>query len=196
MDNYRFINLRPGEKFNIEVVALGQTGFPVPTTIFNRNRYDTDQYRLLPSSQPITGACCNLSFRLDYGNATYGNIQLYPLSPCQSLIDGLTLVIKIEPCPLGFELSKNQQCSCDKRLLKFIQNCSIETSTERIEREKNNFWISQIHHDILLIHESRCPLDYCKDIPEYISLSDPSAQCDFNRFGVVCGQCRKNFSLS
>jgi hypothetical protein len=60
----------------------------------------------------------------------------------------------------------------------------------------NNFWISQIDFDVLLIHEFRCPLDYCKDIPEDVSLSDPSVQCDFNRAGIVCGQCRKNFSLT
>ena len=59
MDSYRSISLRPGEEFNVEVVALGQIGFPVPTTIFNKNEYDTDQYSLLlPSSQPITGAYC------------------------------------------------------------------------------------------------------------------------------------------
>ena len=34
--------------------------------------------------------------------------------------------------------------------------------------------------------------NYCKDIPEDISLSDPSVQCDF----IVSGQCRKNFSLA
>ena len=50
--------------------------------------------------------------------------------------------------------------------------------------------------DVLLIHEFRCPLDYCKDIPEDVNLSDPSVQCDFNRTGIVCGQCHKNFSLA
>ena len=31
-----------------------------------------------------------------------------------------------------------------------------------------------------------------------VSLSDPSltVQCDFNRTGIVCGQCQKNFSLA
>ena len=196
MDSYRSFSLHPGEYFNVEVVALDQTGFPVPATIFNKNEYNTDQYfLLLPSSQPITDACCNLSFQLYYGNVTYRSVEL-PLNPCQSLIDGLTLEITIKPCPLGFELTKNQQCSCDKRLLKFTQKCSIKTSTERFEREKNNFWISQIHHDFLLIHEFRCPLDYCIDVPENISLSDPSAQCDFNRTGTVCGQYKKDFSLA
>ena len=27
-------------------------------------------------------------------------------------------------------------------------------------------------------------------------LSDPSVQCDFNRTGIVCGQCQKDFSLA
>ena len=199
MDSYRSISLRPGEEFNVEVVALGQTGFPVPTIIFNKNEYDTDQYSLpLPSSQPITCAYCNQSFQLDYGNTTYGSVKLYPLNPCQSIIDGLTLRINIEPCPLGFELTKNQQCSCDKRLIKFTQECSIDKSSATVQREKNNFWISQIDLDILLIHEFRCPLDYCKDISECINISesDPSVQCDFNRTGIVCGQCRENFSLA
>ena len=197
LDSYRSISLYPGEQFNIEVVALGQTGFPEPTTVINKNTYNTNQYYLLlPSSQPIIGACCNLSFRLVYGNFTHGSVNLYPLSSCQSLFDGLTLEIIIEHCPLGFELSKYQQCSCDKRLQKFTQECSIDKSSATVQREKNNFWISQIGLDVLLIHEFRCPLDYCKDTSEYINLSDPSAQCDFNRTGTVCGQCRENFSLA
>ena len=191
------ISVHPGEQFNVSVVALSQFGFPVPTTIFNENIYEIYQCRLSPSSQFITGACCNLSFQL-YCN-TSGYFKLYPQNPCQSLIDGLTLEIIIKPCPLGFEPSKDQQtheCSCSKRLLKFTQNCSIDKATTRIEREKNTFWISQINSNVLLIHEFRCLLDYCKDIPEDVNLSDPSVQCDFNRTGIVCGQCQKNFSLA
>ena len=73
-DKYRPISLRPGEQFNVEVVALGQTGFPVPTTIFNENSYEIS---LLPPSQPITGACYNLSFRLhSNANNTYRFFKL------------------------------------------------------------------------------------------------------------------------
>jgi hypothetical protein len=56
----RSISVRPGELFNVAVVALSQSGSPVPTTIFNQNRYEIDQCRLSPSSQFITGACCDL----------------------------------------------------------------------------------------------------------------------------------------
>ena len=194
MNSYRYISLRPGEQFNVELVALGQTGFPVPTTIFNENSYEIS---LFPSSQSITGACYNLSLQLySSANNTYTSFNLYPQNPCQGLFNGLTLNIFIEPCPLGFELSENQLCSCNKKLLKFTQKCSIDTSTVSIEREKNDFWIFQMDLDVLVIHEFRCPLDYCTSSFLNVTLSDPSVQCDFNRTGIVCGQCRKNFSLA
>ena len=126
------------------------------------------------------------------------DFHLYQENRCQNLANGLRLNIFIKPCPLGFALAENQQCDCNKRLLKFTHNCSIDKSSAIIEREKNTFWISKTESDfeVLLIHEFRCPLDYCKDIPEDVNLNNPSAQCDFNRTGTVCGQCRKNFSLA
>ena len=221
----------PGEEFNISVIALDQTGSPVPTTVFVEKGYHEyyykqlmdqgddnkgyyyfaqlmdngdnfaelmDKYRLSPSRQSINSHfCTNLTYKLysAYEDTTV-YFHLYHENPCQNLVYGLRLNIFIEPCPLGFELAKNQQCHCNKRLLKFTQICSVDKSTATIEREKNNFWISQTDFDVLVIHEFRCPLDYCKDISEGVILSDPSVQCDFNRTGIVCGQCRKNFSLA
>jgi hypothetical protein len=196
----------PGEEFNISVIALDQIGSPVPTTVFIEKKYDYyaqlmvegDKYRLSPSRQSIKSHfCANLTYNL---YSAYQNIQvhfkLYHENPCQNLVDGLSLNILIKPCPLCFKLAENQQCQCHKRLLKFTHKCSIDKSIATIKREKNNFWISQINSDVLLIHEFRCPLDYCKDIPEDVSLSNPSIQCDFNRTGIVCGKCQKNFSLA
>ena len=138
--------------------------------------------------------CTNLTYKLYSAYEYFHTIfKLYHENSCQNLVHGLHLDIFIKPCPLGFELVENQQCECHKRLLRFTHKCSIDKTTASIERDKNNFWISQIDSEI---HEFRCPLDYCKDIPEDISLSYPSAQCDFNRNGIVCGQCRKNFSLA
>jgi predicted outer membrane repeat protein len=197
----------PGEEFNISVTALDQIGSPVPTTVFIEKKYDNyhylqlkdegDNYHLSPSRQSING-CTNMTYKLYSAHEYYDlvHFKLYHENPCQNLAYGLRLNIFIKPCPLGFELSENQQCSCSKRLLKFTHKCSIEKSTATIEREKNNFWISQMDFDILVIHEFRCPLDYCKDTPQDISLSDPSLQCDFNRTGTLCGQCQKKFSLA
>ena len=199
-DKWSDINLHPGEQFSIRVIALGQRGYPVPTIVYNENMYAEHGYQLIPPSHSINDACSNISFQLYSAigetSKSYGYYKLYPQNTCGSLIDGLSLDIIIEPCPLGFELSDSYHCYCNKKLLKFTQKCSINKSTAIIERMKNNFWISQKDVDTLLIHEYRCPLDYCKDIPEDISLSDPSVQCDFNRTGIVCGKCQKNFSLA
>ena len=192
------INLYPGEQFSIRVIAFDQSGSPVPTIVFNENIYAKNGYHLSPPSSSIDDTCSNISFQLHSAisetSKSYGYFKLYPQNTCGSLTDGLSLEIFIKPCPLGFNLSDNHQCNCNKKLLKFTQKCCIDKSIARIERMKNNFWISQVDVDILLIHEYRCPLDYCKDIPEDINLNDPSVQCDFNRMGIVCEKCLKNFS--
>ena len=201
---FTYLNAYPGENFNISLVALDQTNSPIPTTVFVEKDFYyyaqlVDEYHLSPSRQSTNGHyCTNLTYKL---YSAHDDIQvrfkLYHENPCQNLINDLNIDIFIKPCPLGLELSENQQCICNKRLLRFTRKCSIGKSSATIQREKNNFWISQIDLDILLIHEFRCPLDYCEDyIFEDISLSDPSVQCDFNRTGIVCGQCRKNFSLA
>ena len=201
------LTVYPGEEFNITVTALDQISSLVPATLFIENNYyddyallrnEGDEYRLSPSRQSINDHfCANLTYKL---YSAYENIQvdfhLYHDNPCQNLVEGLRLDVFIRPCPLGFELAKNQQCHCNKRLLKFTRKCSIDKSSAIIEREKNTFWMSQTDFEVLLIHEFRCPLDYCKDTSEDVNLSDPLAQCDFNRTGTVCGQCRKNFSLA
>ena len=90
---------------------------------------------------------------------------------------------------------------CNDKLLKFTQKCRIHSdySIGVIERMRNNFWISQLDTDsgTLIIHEYRCPLDYCKNIYVDVNLNDPSVQCDFNRKGTLCGQCiKRKFSLA
>ena len=201
--NLLYLNAYPGEKFNISLVALDQTNSPVPTTVFIEKQYYyaqlVDEYRLSPSRQSTNGHfCTNLTYKLYSAyDDTEVHFKLDHENQCQNLNDGLNIEIFIKPCPLGLELAESQQCDCNKRLIRFTHKCSIGIkSSATIQREKNNFWISQIDLDILLIHEFRCPLDYCKDIFEDINLSDPSVQCDFNRTGIVCGQCRENFSLA
>ena len=194
------ISVHPGEQFNVTVAVLDQSSSPVPTTIYGENHYTDDSYRLSPSGQAIQShSCTNISFTLysRYEDSS-GFFELYPEIPCQSLGDGLNFYISILPCPLGFELSEEHQwqCYCNSKILKLTSKCYILKSAARIERTKNNFWISQVSNNTLIIHESRCPLDHCKDIGEDVTLGDPSVQCDFNRTGIACGQCQQSFSLA
>ena len=148
-----------------------------------------------PLSRSISASCTNVYFRL-YSSERDRSVRLglFPENPCQSLIKALEIIIHIKHCPNGFEIPKNyDRCVCNRKIKKFIQNCYIDDTS--FERARNNFWISQTDETELIIHESHCPLDYCTDKAVNLTLSNPALQCDFNRNGILCGQCQKNFSL-
>ena len=194
------LSLHPGEEFNIMVIAFDQIGSPVPTTIFNdHNEYTGNEYRLHPSRRRIEhAACANVTFQLLSDNQNcHKLLKLYPDNPCQSLANGLRLQVEILACPIGFEL-KDLKCQCDSRLSQFTQICTIRNLIGSFKRNRNNFWISKKDANTLIIHEYRCPLDYCKDDNDSVNvtLEDPSVQCDFNRIGLLCGQCGQNFDLA
>ena len=189
-------SIYPGEQFNYSVVALGQAGYPVPAKLLGDHRYTGDKYRLSPTNHYINDTCTIVSFRL-YSAVDRTNVQLklYQENPCQGLVNGIDLFIQVRACPLGFELSeKDHMCVCSKKVKKFIQTCYIDNIS--FERSRNKFWISQKNGTDLIFHSFRCPLDYCKDKAVNVTLKYPSIQCDFNRDGVLCGQCQKNFSLA
>ena len=152
---------------------------------------------LVHLAKKIHATCTNISFQLYSLVSPYTHFKLYPQNPCQNLFKGLRLIIEALPCPLGFALSDKDLihvCACDKKLRRFAQNCNIGTNS--IKRVKNNFWIFKQSDEMLLLHEYRCPLDYCINAPVNVTLDDPSVQCDFNRHGTLCGKCQKGFSLA
>ena len=150
--------------------------------------YIRNEYRLKSSNKPIQSSCTTVSFRFYSGNVSLN--AKFKLYSCQNLFnESIILSIYVLPCPIGFNLSlTDSRCVCDKKLKTLTQNCYICRNSESIERI-NSFWIYKASNEILILHEYGCPLDYCKDTPEYISLIDPSVQCDFNRTGIVCGKC-------
>ena len=161
-------NVYPGQHFDISLIALGQTEYPVPTTVFWEKKYNRiSEYCLSLPSNTIESSCTTVSFQLYSGNVSYVNFKLYPENPCQNLVEGLTLRINVLDCPIGFYLSlKDSRCVCDKKLKKLTRNCSIGSNSESVERIKNSFWIYKASSETLILHEYRCPLDYCKDTPE------------------------------
>ena len=189
----------PGGKITIHLIALGQTDYPVPARIHWERYYNIDGgHRLSLPSQIINGTCTNISFQLHSVKFGYTRFKLYPQNGvCQNLIHGLILRIKVLPCPLGFALLvNNSRCVCDKKLKILAQNCYIDSNSESIKRMKNSFWIFKQSNDTLILHEYRCPLDYCVNHPVTVKLDDPFIQCDFNRTGILCGQCEKTYSLA
>lgn len=103
-NEYKSIEVYPGENFIIHLIALGQTGYPVPVRIqwerFNDTVTDIG-HCLSPPSQII---CTSISFQLHSEKFGYtAMFKLYPQNAvCQNLVDGLILGIKVLCCSLGF----------------------------------------------------------------------------------------------
>ena len=199
------LELHPGEQFTISLIAFGQANSTVSATIFWEKTYPRQQggeYRLSPSSSIMNDSCTGVSFGLYTSDLEfqYLDFSLYPENLCHNLVKGLTLSVHVLPCPVGFDLSRgNSKCVCATALKKLgIQNCYIDSKSGRVERIRNNFWISKQSNETLILQKSPCPLDYCTSNLLNVTLRDPSltVQCDFNRTGIVCGQCQKDFSLA
>ena len=100
--------------------------------------------------------------------------------------------ISMIPCPIGFVLNTAEGiCQCDSLLkgsLVSITDCNINDQT--ILRPANS-WISAhtVNNSYTYDVSLECPFDYCKPHQSYINLTTPNLQCQFNRYGVLCGHC-------
>ena len=93
-------------------------------------------------------------------------------------------------CPIGF-IKTDGICQCYPSFSLFgITECNINNQT--ILRPANS-WISAT--DISNYYISLyCPFHYCIEHSFYLNLSTPDLQCQFNRSGILCGQCQLGLS--
>ena len=107
--------------------------------------------------------------------------------------------IQMKPCPMGFTLNTNMKaCHCDVLLsnnILSISSCDINDAT--ILRPANS-WISAetVNGSHSYNISPQCPFDYCLPHSSHLNLSDPDSQCQFNRTGVLCGECKQGLSVS
>ena len=93
-------------------------------------------------------------------------------------------------CPLGF-VKKDGVCQCFPAFKLFgITDCDI--NKQSVLRPVNS-WIHALDYDKYII-SAQCPFHYCKTGAFYLNLSTPEAQCQFNRSGLLCGQCQHDLS--
>jgi len=107
--------------------------------------------------------------------------------------------IKLQPCPLGFSLQRNEKyktCSCDGTLLSYLSVSPCNLNDRTIYRPAN-MWITgytavnNSHSYVVSLH---CPFDYCLPHSLRLNLLTPNSQCQFRRSGVLCGHCQDGLS--
>ena len=105
--------------------------------------------------------------------------------------------VKLLPCPLGFSIQNDlQKCHCDTVLdcdVISVTTCNLADGT--ILRPANSWIAADTVNGSHRYHvSSHCPFDYCLPYSSYLNLSTPDMQCQFNRSGVLCGNCQQGFS--
>ena len=103
--------------------------------------------------------------------------------------------VTLAQCPVGFQLVDGR-CVCAAILLKnHIDMCSIVNGTPIIHRP-SPYWIGlpEDNTSSILIH-TQCPHDYCQPDDLNITAENPDEQCQFERSGILCGECREGLSM-
>ena len=104
--------------------------------------------------------------------------------------------VQLLDCPLGFTLTGQHRCDCNKRILANLLTCNINNQT--VHRH-GNIWVNATYSgntsNGVIVH-NHCPFEYCKPEQLDVNLTHPETQCAFDHYGTLCGACKPNFSLA
>ena len=98
---------------------------------------------------------------------------------------------------MGFSFNANTgSCECDLSMQsKFLTIPKYNINDQTILRPANS-WISASANDNFYTYHisPNCPFRYCLPQSSSLNFSTPNFQCQFNRSGILCGQCQQNLS--
>ena len=192
----------PGQKVSISFGLNSHHTFPKAARIHTMDdRNLACKFDALTIFELTPKQCINTSLKLKHKSGKWCELCL----KIQPLDDPLTntgkywieiYTILFRVCPKGFSLHSEGYCQCDIILSSHIPSlthCNIDDQT--IPRPANS-WISA--HTVNNLHSYHvslhCPFDYCLPHSSHLNLSTPDSQCQFNRYGILCGQCQQGLS--
>ena len=192
----------PGGRVNIPVIAYGQRNGNTPAVIHNITPKGKIMIDDPENTQTTALGCTFLNYTVHTrAVGTTQELILYAEGPCpprrrKSPVPTNTLKVYVDilQCPPGFELSETRPaCICAVRLQSFTNVSRIDDRTILRDSE---FWAGYDSVSEGLILHPHCPFDYCTSDRKYIQVDDSDSQCNYNRTGLLCGQCNENFSLA
>ena len=194
--SYRY-SLYPGETFYVSVVAYGQRNGAIPVGVRSHIRNGT--FQSFQYKQQVKTTCTTLNYTVFALYEFFDSyMYLYADGLCQTFSDRLLLHFNInQTCPPGFQLSESaSSCVCEQRLAKYTNQCNITTGLGRITRDSHQrFWVGYDNQSCELILHPLCSFDYCVSHKVDFPLNNTDMQCAYNRSGLLCGACKRNYSL-
>ena len=199
--NYKWISVQKGEKFNISIMVIDQVNRTIDNATIRSVLHEESFLGEGQQLQHTEGECTNLTFNVSSPCESV-NLTLYAdQGPCKDKgisTFRVTITFKRCECAIGF-LSSNESNRCECNLDPQLKGYIIAFNTHSIVRIKN-CWITYIF-DGYIIHPN-CPYDYCLPAHHTVGVMNlnqtgaADAQCNFNRTGLLCGQCKQGYSLS
>ena len=152
-----------------------------PCTVLNINEHRQFMFK----------SCTELSYTIAFFSYEWCKIHLKVISDLDEKLNIFT--VRKLSCPPGFA-EINNICQCDPVITSFnVISCNINDQT--ILRP-NKIWISATTHGGSYNYQIslHCPFHYCLSRSSHLNFSTPNSQCQFNRSGLLCGQCQQGLS--
>ena len=193
----------PGKTFNVHLVTIGLCGGISPETVVVEH---DKQINLISSKVDFTAITCTtlnskfttFNYNIIVKLITYiSNTAIMFNVPDGDIYDIRPIIVNLTilPCPLGLVVNfTSGDCVCNNDISHipgFI--CNTSWMPYPIQRSGNN-WIYHRYDDCTIAHIG-CPFDYCNTLPVKFALNESDLQCNYNRSGILCGQCIQGLSL-
>ena len=184
----------PGETISVSLCAFGQRNGSVSSAV----RSTINKGNLLGSQyiQRAKNTCTTLHYTVFLQESS--EITLYPDGPCSTFSDELVIHLTMyQTCPPGFKLSEPaRSCVCEPRLALYTNSCTITNGVGQITRDSGQqFWVGFDNKSHGLILHPLCPYDYCVSNEVVFTLNSTDIQCTYNRSDLLCGACKKGYSI-
>ena len=216
----------PGEEFTFAAVLVGAEFGAVTGSVYaqflaqrSSKLYPPHQYS---QRVDVFSMCTQLSYTVHSSNSRevlvltssdqtvlqYGNQEviqkesdsyideiLLKYIPPNLLTTPVYINLTLLPCPLGFHLLEiPPKCDCTPPFTTNDMFCNFTNGTGYIYRNDTT-WIGTLNESAVLI-QTKCPFDYCIAELTGVDLEHPDTQCAMNHAGVLCGGCKKGFSMA
>ena len=195
----------PGQVLDVSMVTVGLCGGVNPGTVV----VEHEKYINLISSATTdytSTSCTTFNYAVkmtNYMQHVLKNTSTFNTTITLNVADGdfykiapITMYLSILPCPIGLVANYTSgDCVCNDAIAHVSAIiCNISWVPYPILRSGNN-WISHLDDYNCMIAHDGCPFDYCNTAPIKFNLNESDRQCNYNRYGTLCGRCKQGLSL-
>ena len=169
----------------MSVTSYDKDGSSVCPPIYHKICFPAQQLNI------VYETCTNLTFAIRSNSTDWCMLCLKTVTQSQDN-PVYSFNITLQECPLGL-VHYNEVCICSPKLSSNVKNlmCNFDGTLTR----PRYTWISAIDNMTDVVYSTECYMDYCSvSVTRNLNLSDPDAQCSYNRGGILCGRCAEGFS--